>query len=73
MLWVTSEEFAEDADDLVANFLLHTVQHLYIGAQAAIYQIGQGMIKLWLIVGLLQQRLWYYPVSMIVLSIAYQV
>ncbi|WP_338048205.1 DUF2127 domain-containing protein [Paraburkholderia azotifigens] len=77
MLWVTREEFAEDSHDLVVNFLLHTVQHLSIGAQkfAAIYLLGHGMIKLWLIVGLLRQRLWYYPVSMIVygLFIAYQV
>ncbi|MFP3616230.1 DUF2127 domain-containing protein, partial [Paraburkholderia sp. SIMBA_050] len=61
----------------MANFLLHTVQHLSIGAQkfAAIYLVGHGIIKLWLIVGLLRQRLWYYPVSIIVfgLFISYQV
>ncbi|BCG04640.1 membrane protein (plasmid) [Paraburkholderia sp. PGU19] len=77
VLWVTREEFAEDPYDLVGNFLLHTVQHLSIGAQkfAAIYLVGHGMIKLWLIVGLLRQRLWYYPVSIIVfgLFISYQV
>lgn len=76
VLWVTREEFAEDPHDLVANLLLHTVQHLSIGAQkfAAIYLLGHGVVKLWLIVGLLRQRLWYYPVSMIVfgLFIAYQ-
>ncbi|WP_229517240.1 DUF2127 domain-containing protein [Paraburkholderia terrae] len=61
----------------MANFLLHTVQLLPIGAQkfAAIYLLGHGMKKLWLIVGLLRKRLWYYPVSMTVfgLFIAYQV
>jgi uncharacterized membrane protein len=76
VLWVTREEFAEDPHDLVANILLHTVQHLSIGTQkfAAIYLLGHGAIKLWLIVGLLRQRLWYYPVSMVVfgLFIAYQ-
>jgi uncharacterized membrane protein len=77
VLWVTRKEFVEDPHDLVANFLLHTVQHLSIGVQkfAAIYLVGHGMIKLWLIVGLLRQRLWYYPVSIIVfgLLISYQV
>ncbi|OUL73512.1 hypothetical protein CA601_43860 [Paraburkholderia hospita] len=76
VLSVTRKEFAEDPRDLVANFLLHTVQHLSIGAQfAAIYLVGHGIIKLWLIVGLLRQRLWYYPVSIIVfgLFISYQV
>ncbi|ACC75279.1 DUF2127 domain-containing protein [Paraburkholderia phymatum] len=76
VLWVTKDEFAEDPHDLVANLLLHTVQHLSIGAQkfAAIYLLAHGMIKLWLIAGLLRQRLWYYPLSMIVfgLFIAYQ-
>lgn len=76
VIWVTRDEFAEDPHDLVANFLLHTVQHLSMDAQkfAAIYLLGHGVIKLWLIVGLLRQRLWYYPVSMVIfgLFIAYQ-
>lgn len=76
VLWVTKDEFAEDPHDLVANFLLHTVQHLSVGAQefAAIYLLGHGVIKLWLISGLLRQRLWYYPVSVVAfgLFMAYQ-
>jgi uncharacterized membrane protein len=75
-LWVTKEEFAEDPHDIVANFLLHTVQNLSIGTQkfAALYLLAHGVIKLWLIIGLLRRRLWYYPVAMIVfaLFIAYQ-
>ncbi len=77
VLWVTKDEFAEDPHDLVANFLLHTVQHLSVDAQkfAAIYLLGHGLIKLWLIVGLLRERLWYFPVSIIVfgLFIGYQI
>jgi len=76
VLWVTREEFAEDPHDLVANLLLHTVQHLSVGTQefAAIYLLAHGVIKLWLIIGLLRERLWYYPVSMAVfgLFIVYQ-
>ncbi|CAL8480609.1 DUF2127 domain-containing protein [Caballeronia sp. S22] len=76
VLWVTKDEFAQDPHDLVANFLLHSVQHLSIGTQtfAAIYLLGHGVIKLWLIVGLLRERLWYCPVSMLVfcMFIGYQ-
>ena len=76
MIWVTREEFAEDPHDLVANLLLHSVQHLSVGAQkfAAIYLLAHGVIKLWLIIGLPQETLWYYPVSMAVfgLFIVYQ-
>ena len=60
----------------MANFLLHTVQHLSVGTQqfAAIYLLGHGAIKLWLIAGLLRERLGYFPVSIGVfgLFIAYQ-
>jgi uncharacterized membrane protein len=75
--WVTKQEFAEDPHDLIANFLLHTAQHLSIGTQrfAAFYLFSHGLIKLWLIIGLLRKRLWYYPVAMVVftLFVAYQV
>ena len=74
--WVTADEFAEDPHDLISNFLLHSVQNLSIGAQdfAAIYLLAHGIIKLWLIVGLLRKKLWYYPVAIVVfgLFIVYQ-
>jgi uncharacterized membrane protein len=77
VLWVTKDEFVEDPHDLVANFLLHTAQHLSFGTKefAAIYLLGHGAIKLWLIVGLLRERLWYYPISGVVFGafIAYQI
>jgi uncharacterized membrane protein len=75
--WVTQEEFAEDPHDFIANTLLQSAQHFSIGAQnfAAIYLLAHGIIKLWLIVGLLRQKLWYYPVAIVVfvLFIVYQV
>ncbi|WP_028207427.1 DUF2127 domain-containing protein [Paraburkholderia nodosa] len=75
-LWVTRDEFAEDPHDLLANFLLHTVQHLSVDAQrfAGLYLLAHGVIKLWLVAGLLRERLWYFPVSLVVfaLFIAYQ-
>lgn len=75
-LWVTKHEFAEDPHDVVANYLIHAVQNLSIGAQnfAALYLLGHGVIKLWLIVGLLRKKVWYYPVAIVIFSlfIAYQ-
>ena len=74
--WVTKDEFAEDPHDIIANFLLHTVQSLSLSALtfAALYLLAHGVIKLWLIIGLLRQKLWYYPVSLVVfaLFIVYQ-
>jgi uncharacterized membrane protein len=75
-LWVTKHEFAEDPHDIIANYLLHSVQNLSIDTQtfAAFYLLGHGVIKLWLIIGLLREKLWYYPVAIGVfaLFIAYQ-
>ena len=73
---LTQRELTEDPRDLVANYLLHAAQHLSIGTQhfAAMYLLSHGAIKLWLIVGLLRERLWYYPPALILfgLFIAYQ-
>ncbi|MHB8660807.1 MAG: DUF2127 domain-containing protein [Minisyncoccota bacterium] len=74
--WVTRHEFAQDPHDLIATLLLHSVQNLSISAQsfAAFYLLAHGVIKLWLIIGLLRKRLWYYPTAMVVfaLFIVYQ-
>ncbi len=73
---LTQRELAEDPRDLVANYLLHAAQHLSVGSQrfAAIYLLSHGAIKLWLILGLLREKLWYYPTAMVVfgLFIVYQ-
>jgi uncharacterized membrane protein len=73
---LTQRELAEDPRDLVANYLLHAAQNLSIGTQhfAALYLLSHGAIKLWLIVGLLRERLWYYPSALMVfgLFVVYQ-
>lgn len=74
---VTKGELAEDPHDFVANFLLHSAQQLSISTQhfTAAYLLGHGVIKLWLIIGLLRERLWYYPTALVVfgLFVAYQI
>ena len=73
---LTQGELIEDPRDLVANYFLHAVEHLSASTQhfAAIYLVSHGAIKLWLIIGLLRERLWYYPTALIVfgLFIGYQ-
>jgi uncharacterized membrane protein len=73
---LTQGELIEDPRDMVANYLLHAAQHLSVGTRhfTALYLLSHGAIKLWLILGLLRERLWYYPTAMIVfvLFIAYQ-
>ncbi|TAL66524.1 MAG: DUF2127 domain-containing protein [Bacteroidetes bacterium] len=71
------EELTEDPRDFVANQLLHLPQTLSVKTLdfTAFYLLSHGIIKFWLIVGLLRKRLWYYPTAIIVfgLFILYQV
>ncbi len=73
---LTQGELAEDPHDLIANYLQHWAQHLSIATQffSAIYLISHGAVKLWVIVGLLRERLWYYPTALAIfgLFIVYQ-
>jgi uncharacterized membrane protein len=73
---LTQEELSEDPRDLLADYLLHSAQNLSLGTQlfVASYLLSHGSIKLWLIIGLLRQKLWYYPTAIIVfgLFIIYQ-
>src|SRR5258708_7026202 len=71
LLWVTQEEVVVDPHDIVSNYFLHTIQNLSIGTQklAALYLLAHGMAKLWLVIGLLRGKLWYYPVAMTVFAL----
>lgn len=73
---LTQAELAEDPRDLIANYLLHAVQNLSVSTRdfTAAYLLSHGVIKLWLIAGLLRERLWYYPTAIIIfgLFIVYQ-
>jgi uncharacterized membrane protein len=73
---ITEGELMEDPRDLIANYLLQSAQHLSISSQhfIAFYLLSHGVIKLFLIIGLLTRKLWCYPSSILVfgLFIIYQ-
>jgi uncharacterized membrane protein len=62
--------------DLIANYLYTSAQHFSLSTRnfTAAYLLSHGVIKLWLIVGLLRERLWYYPLAIAVfgLFVVYQ-
>lgn len=74
---ITRAELSEDPRDLVANFLAQWAQHLSVSTQRflALYLLSHGVVKLWVIIGLLRERLWYYPVALVVFTafIVYQI
>ena len=73
---ITADELAEDPRDHIANYFLHSAQNLSISTEhfAAFYLLSHGIIKLWVISGLLREKLWYYPTALVIfgLFIVYQ-
>src|SRR6267142_214310 len=74
---LTQEELIEDQNDFVATHLLVWAQNFSIGTKSfyAFYLLSHGVVKLLLVVGLLRNKLWSYPASLVVLGlfIVYQV
>jgi len=76
VIFLTAPELAEDPSDRVATLLQHIVQELGADTKrfASSYLIVHGLIKVFLVAGLLGGRLWSYVVSLWFLGafIAYQ-
>jgi Predicted membrane protein len=77
--WVnvlTQEELIEDPQDFIAGFLLTQAQNFSVGTKNfyAFYLLSHGIVKLLLVIGLLRNKLWSYPASLVVfgLFILYQ-
>lgn len=68
---LTQEELTKDPDDRVAQYLMDAVGNLSLSSQhfAALYLFSHGVVKTFLIVGLLRQRLGYYPLSILAFAL----
>src|SRR6185312_15428065 len=68
---LTQEELIEDPNDFVAAHLLSLAQNFTLSAQHfyAFYLLSHGLIKVLLVIALLRNRLWAYPVSLVVLGL----
>jgi len=74
---LTQDEFVEDPNDFVATQLLRMAQDFSVSSRnfSVFYLLSHGIVKLLLVAGLLRNKLWAYPASLVVLGvfIAYQV
>ncbi|MHB8477585.1 MAG: DUF2127 domain-containing protein [Steroidobacteraceae bacterium] len=68
---LTQEELIEDPHDFVATHLLSLAQTFTVSTQHfyAFYLLSHGVIKVFLVIGLLRNKLWAYPVSLAVLGL----
>ncbi len=70
LTWLTQDELVEDPHDIVARYFIHAGEQLSAGKQfASLYLLSHGLIKLALVIGLLKNKLWAYPWSIIVLGL----
>jgi uncharacterized membrane protein len=73
---LTQDEIAEDPRDLVANFLRREAHHLSLASEhfMAIYLLAHGIVKGLVVVALMREKLWAYPMAIAVFAgfIAYQ-
>ncbi len=74
--YLARAELIEDPSDFLANKIQHYLPYLSEHTQlfTAFYLLSHGIIKLFLVVGLLRRRLWAYPSAILVfiLFILYQ-
>ncbi len=68
---LTQGELIEDPNDFVATHLLSLAQNFTVNTQHfyAFYLLSHGLIKVLLVIGLLRNKLWAYPVSLIALGL----
>lgn len=66
VIFLTAHELSEDHHDLVARWLRHTVENLSSDTKlfASVYLLIHGLIKVFLVVGLLRGKLWAYPAAL---------
>ncbi len=74
---ITQDELVEDPNDFVATHLLAMAHGFSVQTQNfyAFYLLSHGLVKVALVVGLLTNKLWSYPASLVVLGlfVVYQV
>jgi uncharacterized membrane protein len=77
ILWMLGNELYEYPKDFFTKVALKADKHLWYSSKnfAAFFLLGHGLVKLFLVVNLLRNRLWAYPVAMTVLLafVGYQI
>jgi len=68
---LTQLELFQHPHDLIANYLYASAEHFSLSTRnfTAAYLLSHGVVKLWLIVGLLREKLWYYPLAIAVFGL----
>lgn len=65
VIFLTQQELVEDPNDFIATHVQHFIPYFTSHSQffIAAYLISHGVIKLFLVIGLIRNKLWAYPVA----------
>jgi len=68
---LTQDELIEDPSDVLGTYLLNLAQNFTVSTQNfyAFYLLSHGVIKAFLVAGLLRNKLWAYPASLVALGL----
>lgn len=68
---VTQDDFIEDHHDRLATFLQHMAQGFSVKSEHfyAFYLLSHGVVKLFLVGGLIRSKLWAYPASLVLMGL----
>ena len=71
VLAITADELSDDPNDFWANFLVHGAQSFSLSSQhfLAFYLLSHGVIKGFLVLALFKEKLWSYPLAMVIFSL----
>ncbi len=71
LYFLTQHELIEDPRDIIANYLVNFAHHISLGTEIFIasYLIIHGIIKIFLVISLLKNKLWAYPTALIFFSV----
>ncbi len=69
LIRLTQYELVEDPHDKIANYILHA-GHLSVNSEkfAILFLLSHGLIKIFIVVGLLKNKLWAYPTGIMVFA-----
>ncbi len=77
MLAVLHQELSEDPQDFVATYLVRASQYFAGSGKyfASLYLLSHGAVKLVLVIALLRNKLWAYPLMIVTLAlfVCYQI
>ena len=70
-IFLTREELSEDPKDVISHYILNAAGSFSVETQhfAFLYLLLHGVVKLFLVWGLLDKKKWAYPASIAVLAI----